>query len=175
MPVWNAAEDRFPTARSRLNLYHAEEHLWEVANELYGKGTPDARQWVEPVLKQLRKDDHLGVIQSLKELPHGLKEALQKKVNTQVDYLENNKNRMGYHQIIKARKAVDRGNTTVGQKAWDRLRAPGLGRGGVHLQVIPTPFQPHRPVLISGGRRSPNVFGNPLAPRPLVPPLPSII
>ncbi len=126
--IWNAAKDRFPAARSRLDLYHAEEHLWEVANELYGKGTPEARQWVEPVLKRLRKDDHLGVIQSLKELTHGLKEALQKKVNTQVDYFENNKNRMGYHQIIKARKAVERGNATAEQKA---KACEPLGSGAV--------------------------------------------
>ena len=47
---------RFPDARCRLDLYHADEHLWTTAHDLYGKDTPEARQWVEPLLKQLHQD-----------------------------------------------------------------------------------------------------------------------
>ena|SRR2546425_4842616 len=61
--IWNALQDRFSEARQRLNLYHGDEHLWAVANELSGKGTPEARQWV------------------------ALDESLHKKVQTQIDYL----------------------------------------------------------------------------------------
>src|SRR5881296_132473 len=56
-------QDRFSEARQRLDLYHGDEHLWAVANELSGKGTPEARQWV------------------------ALDESLHKKVQTQIDYL----------------------------------------------------------------------------------------
>jgi hypothetical protein len=59
--IWNTVEDRFPQARQRLDLYHAEEHLWAVAHELYGQGTPEARQWVAPLLERLRHDEGCSV------------------------------------------------------------------------------------------------------------------
>ncbi len=126
--IWNAVKDRFPDARCRLDLYHADEHLWEVANELYGKGTPEARLWVEPVLKLLRSDNHPAVIASLQDLSGGLQTALQEKVQSQIQYFENNKNRLNYRDIIKARKAVERGNATDQQRA--KASEP-LGSGAV--------------------------------------------
>jgi len=48
--IWNAVQDRFPGARGRLDLYHADEHLWTVANELHGKGTPEATAGDEALL-----------------------------------------------------------------------------------------------------------------------------
>jgi hypothetical protein len=126
--IWNAAKDRFPQARNRLDLYHADEHLWEVAHELYGKGTPEARNWVEPLLKQLRNDDHVGMIQQLEELSQGLEKGLKEKVEKQIEYFNNNKNRMQYRDIIKARKAVDQGHATEEQKT--KANEP-LGSGAV--------------------------------------------
>jgi hypothetical protein len=114
--IWNAAQDRFPNARQRLDLYHGDQHLWAVAHELYGPGTPEARQWVTPLLTQLRRDDSLGVIHHLKELQPHLSQALQKKVQTQIQYFQNNQNRMQYHEIIRARKAVARGKATPAQQ-----------------------------------------------------------
>jgi hypothetical protein len=39
--IWNLAQDRFPYARQQLDLFHAEEHLWAVAHDLYGKANPE--------------------------------------------------------------------------------------------------------------------------------------
>lgn len=121
--IWNAVEDRFPQARCRLDLYHGEEHLWAVANELYGKGTPEARQWVEPVLSQLHQDDTAAVIRSLKDLEATVRDKLQEKVQAQVTYFENNKNRINYREILNARDAVEKGKATAAQqiKAYEPL------------------------------------------------------
>lgn len=113
--IWNAVADRFPDARQRLDLYHAEEHLWSVAHELYGKDTPEARQWVEPLLKQLRRDDGPALTRSLQDLQPRLAEGLQEKVQKQIDYFQNNARRMEYRQILKARKAVKNGTATPSQ------------------------------------------------------------
>jgi hypothetical protein len=64
----------------------------------------------------LRRDDSLGVIHHLKELQPHLSQALQKKVQTQIQYFQNNQNRMQYHEIIRARKAVARGKATPAQQ-----------------------------------------------------------
>lgn len=114
--IWNAVQDRFPHARCRLDLYHGEEHLWSVAHELYGRGTPEARQWVEPVLKQLRRDEPAAVIQSLKDVAAKVKDKLQEKLQTQMTYFENNQNRLNYREIISARKAVKKGTATRAQQ-----------------------------------------------------------
>ena len=115
--IWNAVKDRFPKARCRLDLYHGDEHLWAVANELFGKGTPEARQWVQPVLRQLHRDDPAAVIHSLKDVQAKVSEALRKKVQAQVTCFENNKNRINYPEILQARKAVEKGTATKPQLA----------------------------------------------------------
>jgi Uncharacterised protein family (UPF0236) len=113
--IWNAVGDRFPQARCRLDLYHADEHLWAVANELYGKGTPEARQWVEPILSQLHQDDTGAVIRSLKDLEATVREKLREKVQSQITYFENNQNRINYREILDARDAVKEGKATTAQ------------------------------------------------------------
>ena len=114
--IWKAVQDRFPHARCRLDLYHADEHLWTIAHELYGKDTPEASQWVQPVLKQLHQDKPLAVIQSLKEVASQVKDKLQEKVQAQITYLENNQHRINYRAILAARKAVKKGTATQPQK-----------------------------------------------------------
>lgn len=126
--IWNIAKDRFPEARQRLDLFHADEHLWTVANQLYGKGTPEAAQWVKPLLQQVRNDQTLATIQSLQELQGPLSQALQEKLQTQIDYFESHSNRMSYKEIIEARKAVKNGEATAQQKL--KANEP-LGSGAI--------------------------------------------
>jgi len=76
--IWNLVQDRFPQARQQLDLYHADEHLWAVAHELYGRGTPEARAWVAPLLQQVRDDQTPAVIATLTELKPRLLETEQK-------------------------------------------------------------------------------------------------
>lgn len=114
--IWNLAKDRFPQARQRLDLFHAEEHLWAVARDLYGKDTPEARAWVKPLLQQVRDDQTLDVIASLAELKPRLLEAQQEKVQTQIEYFESNAARMKYKEIFQARDACDKGKATEQQK-----------------------------------------------------------
>jgi hypothetical protein len=113
--IWNAVADRFPDARQRLDLYHGEEHLWSVAHELYGKDTPEARQWVEPLLRQLHSDDGPALTLSLQQLQPRLAQSLQEKVQKQIDYFANNARRMEYREILKARIAVKKGTATPAQ------------------------------------------------------------
>jgi hypothetical protein len=114
--IWNAVQDRFPDARCRLDLYHADEHLWTIAHELYGKDTPEATQWVQPVLKQLHQDKPAALIQSLKDVADQVKDKLQEKVQAQITYFENNQNRINYRTILAARKALKKGTATQAQK-----------------------------------------------------------
>jgi hypothetical protein len=126
--IWNLAKDRFPDARQRLDLFHAEEHLWEVAHDLYGHGTPDAQAWVAPLLQQVRDDQTLAVIATLSELKARLLKAQQKKIQTQIEYFEHNVDRMKYKEILEARDACEKGKATQQQK---QLANHPVGSGAI--------------------------------------------
>jgi len=107
--IWNLFEDRFPDAVQRLDLYHANTYVWAVANELHGKGTPQARQWVKPLLKQIRNDQVTKVITQLEELKPRLAEAAAKAADEAIEYYHNNRKRMKYKEGRKRKEPVGSG------------------------------------------------------------------
>jgi len=107
--IWKLFEDRFPDAVQRLDLYHANTYVWAVANELHGKGTPQARQWVKPLLKQIRKDQVAQVITQLEELKPRLAEAAAKVADEAIEYYQNNQERMKYKEGRKRKEPVGSG------------------------------------------------------------------
>ncbi|HEX7598095.1 MAG TPA: hypothetical protein VF518_07755, partial [Polyangia bacterium] len=96
--IWNLVEDRFKDAIQRLDLYHANTYLWAVANELHGAGSPEARRWVKPLLKQIRNDQVANVITQLAELKPQLVAAAAKAADQAIEYYQNNQKRMKYKQ-----------------------------------------------------------------------------
>lgn len=99
--IWNLVNDRFPQAEQRLDLYHAQQHLWNLAAELHGKGTAEARTWVAPYIDALKKekDGALKIINDLKALQTQLETYSEKQkeaIRRETAYVENNKHRMGY-------------------------------------------------------------------------------
>jgi hypothetical protein len=105
--IWNLADDRFKDAKQRVDLHHVQEHLWNLAAELHGKGTPEAQAWVRPYLQWLEKrtDGALDVINSLEELHKNIAEFSKKEreaIARELAYFEEHKARMDY----KAGKAL---------------------------------------------------------------------
>lgn len=94
--IWNAAKDRFSEAVQRLDLFHANSYLWAVANQLFGENKLEARRWIKPLLRQLRKDKVARVIESLNELIPQLTEPQANATKKAVEYFGNNKERMKY-------------------------------------------------------------------------------
>jgi hypothetical protein len=107
--IWNLVEDRFKDAVQRLDLYHANTYLWAVANELHGKGSSEARQWVKPLLKQVRNDQVAQVITQLEELQPRLAQAASKSASQAIEYYQNNQKRMKYKQGSKSKEPVGSG------------------------------------------------------------------
>lgn len=96
--IWNIVQDRFVGAIEELDFYHASEHLWDVARDLY----PDpaqAQQWVEPLLHQLRHGQEEQVLKTLEGLPEEARKferLLSDLVQTQIQYFQTNRNRLHY-------------------------------------------------------------------------------
>jgi len=106
--IWNLAENRFGQATHRVDLWHATQHIWAVANDLYGNETPEARQWAHERISWLkhRKDGVLDVISSLHEIRDNLDALTSKQCETldgEIGYFDRHKGRMDY----KKGKALD--------------------------------------------------------------------
>jgi hypothetical protein len=95
--IWNLVHDRFPKARQRLDLYHAKQHLWAVAEALHGAGTPEAAGWVRPLLQQLETDQTPRMLNELRQALTGLpKQPPTEHLQRTIGYLENNLERLHY-------------------------------------------------------------------------------
>lgn len=105
--IWNIAEDRFKGAQQRVDLHHVQEHLWNLAHELYGRDSVEAREWVQPLLSWLerRKDGALDVITGLEEvkltIPNRAREH-HEAIDREINYFKEHQHRMDY----KAGKAL---------------------------------------------------------------------
>jgi hypothetical protein len=99
--IWNLAQSRFNDATHRLDLWHAIEHLWAVANDLYGRGTPEARQWAQQRISWLkrRKNGALDVINSLHDIRaslDALSSTQRATLDREIGYFDSHKDRMDY-------------------------------------------------------------------------------
>jgi hypothetical protein len=99
--IWNLAKDRFDGAQQRVDLFHVNQHLWAIAHDLHGQGSPAAKAWVAPYIGWLkqRQDGALDVIASLEQLRDTMtaltspqREALEREIG----YFTEHKNRMDY-------------------------------------------------------------------------------
>lgn len=95
--IWNIHQDRFSDAHGILDFSHAVDHLWAVAHELYGEGTEEARQWVEPLRHQLRHGGEAGVLQTLHELREAVNDsAAQAAVRREAQYFQTHRDHTHY-------------------------------------------------------------------------------
>ncbi len=99
--IWNLAKDRFKGATQRVDFWHVSEHLWAIANDLYGKGTLEAKQWVQPLIDWLkrRKNGALDVITTLRDIGENMQaltERQQVMIDREIGYFEEHEKRMDY-------------------------------------------------------------------------------
>jgi hypothetical protein len=99
--IWNIAEDRFKGATQRVDMYHVREHLWDLAHELFGRGSEKAKQWVSPYLNWLkrRKNGAADLIEGLEGLRSRLEHfsvEQQEAIEREIGYFAEHKDRMDY-------------------------------------------------------------------------------
>ena len=112
--IWNLVGERFKGAREVLDFYHAAEHLWTVANTVFGAGTVQAKQWVEPLISQLKEGQGAEVIQELEQV-------LQKVVGRAEDHktVEVERNYFLTHQTRLDYKALSEAGFPIGSGAME--------------------------------------------------------
>jgi len=108
--IWNIAKERYSYAAHRLDLWHLNEHLWEIAHDIYGH-TSQAEAWVRPLLRQIKSkaSGAIKTIESLQELRSQIPSEQRKALDKQIDYLQANQHRMDYADAQKRQEPLGSG------------------------------------------------------------------
>jgi hypothetical protein len=127
--LWDLAEDRFAQAIKTLDFHHARDHLWELAHTLHGEDTPEAKAWVQPLLRSLRKGREASVVRTIEELlqnqPARTAED-QEVVEREVKFFVKHRDHLHYQAMEKA--GAPRGSgaaESLGKQLQHRLRGCG--------------------------------------------------
>ncbi len=106
--IWSGVREHLsslgPTVVEILDYYHAVEHLWKLANSLFGQGTSDAVAWVrarEADLLHGRLPDFFQSLQAALEKARGIGDSLATTVEKEMNYFLNNSGRIRYAEYLR--------------------------------------------------------------------------
>jgi hypothetical protein len=126
--IWNLAQQHFPGAVQIVDLYHARQHLWELAHLLFPNHSKRQNVWIG--LHQKRWLDK-GKISKLVASLHSIRVRdadLAKKIRNEANYFANNAARMNYPKFRKQHLFVGSGVIEAGCKTviGHRLKQSGM-------------------------------------------------
>lgn len=126
--IWNLADPYFPGAVQIVDLYHARQHLWELARKLYANDEASQKAWIK--LHQRRLLDK-GKIEKLVISLRSIKSSnpeVAGKIRTEADYFERNAERMRYPKFRRQHLFVGSGVIEAGCKTviGSRLKRSGM-------------------------------------------------
>jgi len=94
--IWNIAADHFPGAIQIVDIFHARQHLWDVARKLYPGQEAEQKRWMaihqDELLDQGRIEELVAALRAIDSIHPELLE----KIRTEADYFDNNRERMRY-------------------------------------------------------------------------------
>ncbi|HIE54167.1 MAG TPA: ISKra4 family transposase [Chromatiaceae bacterium] len=141
--IWNRAKELFPEAVQILDLFHVEEHIWEVARKMYGGRGPQkdkgARnviklsakdiktgKWARARIEELKRGDIDAIIADLRRRRPRRQEA-KNAVKELIGYLDGNRCRMDYPTYVDKGFIVGSGSIESGVKNVVNQRMKGCG------------------------------------------------
>lgn len=126
--IWNLAEQHFPGAVQIVDLYHARQHLWELARKLHPNDQLAQKAWMKVHQKGLLdKGKTEKLVASLRSIASTNAEVLEK-IRTESDYFERNAERMRYPKFRRQHLFVGSGVIEAGCKTviGSRLKQSGM-------------------------------------------------
>jgi hypothetical protein len=126
--IWNLAEPYFPGAVQIVDLYHARQHLWELARKLYPNDEVNQKVWIKVHQRRLLDKGKIEkLVGSLRSTGSANPEVIQK-IRTEADYFERNAERMRYPKFRRQHLFVGSGVIEAGCKTviGSRLKQSGM-------------------------------------------------
>ncbi len=126
--IWNLADLHFPGAVQIVDLYHARQHLWDLARKLYPNDPAHRKAWIKAHQKRLLDKGKIKkLVRALRSLESTNTDVLEK-IHTEADYFERNAERMRYPQFRLQHLFVGSGVIEAGCKTviGARLKQSGM-------------------------------------------------
>lgn len=125
--IWNLTQEHFPEAIEILDLYHAREHVSDLAKAVYGTGTRLMKSWCAERYKELDAGRVEDLLQSLQQLPVD-SEELGEQVRKAIAYFGTNAERMRYGRFRRQSLFIGSGVVEAGCKTviGQRLKQSGM-------------------------------------------------
>lgn len=125
--IWNIGEQHFPGAVQVVDLYHARQHLWNLAPKLYPNDAARQKRWIMAAQDKLDHGRIEGLLTSLRALRPAAQEVIDL-VRTEVGYFETNAERMRYPEFRRQGLFVGTGVMEAGCKTviGSRLKQSGM-------------------------------------------------
>jgi hypothetical protein len=129
--IWNVADAHFPGAIQIVDLYHARQHLWEIAALLHPQDAAAKNLWMIPMKNLLDAGDIEPLVTRLRELATAHAEArpaLAAELLKEAEYFATNAHRMRYPEFRKQGLFVGSGVVEAGCKSviGSRLKLSGM-------------------------------------------------
>ncbi|MBA0085673.1 MAG: ISKra4 family transposase, partial [Acidobacteria bacterium Pan2503] len=126
--IWNLANEHFPSAVQIVDLYHARQHLWELARQLYPQDPANQRAWIKIHQKRLLDKGKIEKLVAALRALHSANPELAEKIRIEADYFETNTERMRYPKFRRQHLFVGSGVIEAGCKTviGSRLKRSGM-------------------------------------------------
>jgi len=126
--IWNLVAEHFLDAIQIVDLYHARQHLWEIARQLYPQAEVQQRAWMKVHQKRfLDKGKIKKLVVALRAI-HPTNGQVAEKIRSEADYFERNAQRMCYPKFRRQHLFVGSGVIEAGCKTviGSRLKQSGM-------------------------------------------------
>jgi hypothetical protein len=125
--IWNIAAAKFPEATQIVDLYHAREHLHDLARKLEFMLLDRKDEWLAARLEDLDYGCIDGIVAATRKYP--LAGTKKDEIDTALGYFENNAPRMRYHWFRQCGLFVGSG---VVEASCKTIIAQRLKQAGMH-------------------------------------------
>jgi len=126
--IWNLAEPYFPGAVQIVDLYHARQHLWELARKLYPNDGLEQKVWIKTHQRRLLDKGKIEkLVVSLRSI-RSTNPEVSEKIRIEADYFERNAERMRYPRFRRQHLFIGSGVIEAGCKTviGSRLKQSGM-------------------------------------------------
>jgi hypothetical protein len=98
--IWNITDQHFVGAIQIVDIWHARQHLWDVAGKLFPSDEKARKSWAKKLIRKLNAGRVEFLVDQLRTFSTPDPE-LRKLLHTQAEYFERNKKRMRYPKFRK--------------------------------------------------------------------------
>jgi hypothetical protein len=126
--IWNLTDLHFPGAIQIVDLYHARQHLWELARSLHPNDAVQQKAWMKKHQKRLLDKGKIEkLVLTLRSIDSTNPEVIEK-LRIETNYFERNAERMRYPKFRRQHLFVGSGVIEAGCKTviGSRLKQSGM-------------------------------------------------